>query len=478
MDIPAEKLEICLEVLQQIADDPESIAHEDRIKSLIAKIHKQGRKYSRKHDRTERKIEERQTRENTLIHQLDRQALIQARHNQDRQTIEQTLIVRSQHPEFADDLLERKPEYFQQSVSCYICKQAYREVHFFYHLLCLKCAEFNYAKRDRRADLTGRVALLTGGRIKIGYQLGLRLLQDGARVIITTRFPQDCARRYSLEPDFDRWGDRLQIHGLDLRDIKSLEGFIEYLLARESALDIIINNACQTVKRPLEFYRHLLDREELSGAIKALIPVDGYNQTALLETRSNYREELTDSSQIYFPPQTFDRDGQQVDLRPINSWTLKLDRVSTPELLEVQLVNAIAPFLINSRLKPLLMRSKFARRFIINVSAMEGQFNRKHKTTDHPHTNMAKAALNMMTRTSAADYAEDNIFMNSVDTGWITNENPYPKSQRMEQEQDFYPPLDAIDGMARIYDPIVSGINLPETPLFGHFLKDYFPYPW
>ncbi len=455
MDISAEKLEICLEVLQQIADDPESIADCDRIKSLIAKIHKQGRKYARKHDRTERKIEDRQTRENTLL-------------------------VRSQHPELNRDLLPtaQQSERSQQSISCYICKEGYREVHSFYHLLCPKCAEFNYKKRSQRADLTGRVALITGGRIKIGYQLGLRLLQDGARVIITTRFPQDCARRYSLEPDFNEWCDRLQIHGLDLRDLKSLEGFIEYLLARESALDILINNACQTVKRPLEFYKHLLEQEELSGAVKALIPVDGDIQTALLETRSNYRAELLHSNQMYFPDRTFDRDGQQLDLRPINSWALKLDAVSTPELLEVQLINAIAPFLINSRLKPLLRRSTFDRRFIINVSAMEGQFDRKHKTTNHPHTNMAKAALNMMTRTSAADYAEDNIFMNSVDTGWITNENPYPKSQRMEKEQDFYPPLDVIDGMARIYDPIAVGINLSEIPLFGHFLKDYFPYPW
>ena len=455
MDIAAEKLEICLEVLQQIADDPESIASHDRLKGLIAKIHKQGRKYSRKHDRTERKIEERQTRENTEL-------------------------VRLQHPELNRNLLPiaRYPAHSQQSISCYICKEAYQKVHSFYHLLCPKCAEFNYQKRSQRADLTGRVALITGGRIKIGYQLGLRLLQDGARVIITTRFPQDSARRYSLEPDFNEWRDRLQIHGLDLRDLKSLEGFIEYLLARESALDIVINNACQTVKRPLEFYKHLLAQEELSGAVKALIPVDGDVQTALLETRSNYRLELLHSNQMYFPAQTFDRDGQQLDLRPINSWALKLDAVSTPELLEVQLINAIAPFLLNSKLKPLLMRSRFNRRFIINVSAMEGQFNRQHKTTAHPHTNMAKAALNMMTRTSGADYAEDNIFMNSVDTGWITNENPYPKSQRMEKEQDFYPPLDVIDGMARIYDPIVTGINSPEIPLFGHFLKDYFPYPW
>jgi NAD(P)-dependent dehydrogenase (short-subunit alcohol dehydrogenase family) len=455
MDIAAEKLEICLEVLQQIADDPELIASHDRIKGLIAKIHKQGRKYARKHERTERKIEDRQTRENTLL-------------------------VRSQHPELNRDLLPatQQPERSQQSISCYICKEGYREVHSFYHLLCPKCADFNYKKRSQRADLTGRVALITGGRIKIGYQLGLRLLQDGARVIITTRFPQDCARRYSLEPDFNEWSDRLQIHGLDLRDLKSLEGFIEYLLERESALDILINNACQTIKRPLEFYKHLLEQEELSGAVKALIPVDVNIQTALLETRSNYRAELLHSSQMYFPDRTFDRDGQQLDLRPINSWALKLDAVSTPELLEVQLINAIAPFLINSRLKPLLRLSTFDRRFIINVSAMEGQFDRKHKTTHHPHTNMAKAALNMMTRTSAADYAEDNIFMNSVDTGWITNENPYPKSQRMEKEQDFYPPLDIIDGMARIYDPIAVGINSPEIPLFGHFLKDYFPYPW
>lgn len=480
MDIPAEKLAICLEVLQQIADDPESIAHEDRIKSLIAKIHKQGRKYSRKHERIERKTEDRQTRESTLIHQLERQNDRLEKQIEDRQTREHTLLVRSQHPELDGDLLSAvtTPRYLRQLAACYICKKSYREVHFFYHLLCPDCAEFNYKKRHQRADLTGRVALITGGRIKIGYQLGLRLLQDGARVIITTRFPQDCARRYSLEPDFDRWGDRLHIHGLDLRDIKSLEGFIEYLSVRESALDIIINNACQTVKRPLEFYRHLLEQEELVSVAKALIPIDADSPTPLLETRSNYREELVHSSQIYFPPQTFDRDGQQVDLRPINSWTLKLDRVSTPELLEVQLVNAIAPFLINSKLKPLLMRSRFDRRFIVNVSAMEGQFNRKDKTTDHPHTNMAKAALNMMTRTSAADYAEANIFMNSVDTGWITNENPYPKSQRMEKEQDFYPPLDAIDGMARIYDPIVGGLDRDSTPLSGHFLKDYFPYPW
>ncbi len=332
---------------------------------------------------------------------------------------------------------------------------------------------------------------MTGGRIKIGYQMVLRLLRDGARVILTTRFPYDCAYRYSLEPDFEQWRDRLQIRGLDLRNIPAVETFVRDLCRTESALDTIVNNAAQTIKRPLAFYQHLLDREQeasqiLSKNAQALIAIDGNtlkeksprHQSLLLESQPNYKERLPGAIGDCFPRDRFDADGQQLDLRPGNSWLLKLDEVNTAELLEVQLVNAIAPFILNSKLKPLLLRSSFERRFIINVSAMEGQFNRDSKTPYHPHTNMAKAALNMMTRTSAVDCARDNIFMNSVDTGWITNENPYPKKIRVQEEQGFYTPLDAIDGMARIYDPIVQGIENPAPPMYGHFLKDYAPYPW
>ena len=143
----------------------------------------------------------------------------------------------------------------------------------------------------------------------------------------------------------------------------------------------------------------------------------------------------------------------------------------------MQLVNSVAPFVLNSRLKPLMMRSPFKRRFIVNVSAMEGQF-RRHKTVFHPHTNMAKAALNMMTRTSGEDYAKDGIYMNSVDTGWVTDENPTPKRDKIQEERGFFPPLDIIDGMARIYHPIAEGINLEAEPPFGLFLKDYASCPW
>ena len=154
-----------------------------------------------------------------------------------------------------------------------------------------------------------------------------------------------------------------------------------------------------------------------------------------------------------------------------------MDEVGAQEMLEVQLVNSVAPFLLNSRLKPLMTRSPFGRRFIVNVSAMEGQFYR-HKTVYHPHTNMAKAALNMMTRTSGDDYAKDGIYMNSVDTGWVTEENPGDRRVHKQENLGFYPPLDIIDGMARIYQPIAEGINNQETPVYGKFLKDYGECRW
>jgi NAD(P)-dependent dehydrogenase (short-subunit alcohol dehydrogenase family) len=448
---PAE-VEICLQVLQQIAEDPMTIDRHDRFKTLIAKIHKEGRKKSRQAER-------------------------QQQQTVDRQLQFTTGIVQQQQIE-ALPVAVNAPRELQRSQNCYICKNSYTELHFFYHLLCPTCAELNYHKRHQRADLRGRIALLTGGRIKIGYQLGLRLLRDGARLLVTTRFPHDCIHRYSQEPDFDEWRERLQVYGLDLRHLPSVEAFTTHLQQTESHLDILINNAAQTVKRPLAFYQHLLSAEPLPAALQAAI-APGWNRAAyLLEAAPDESNSLPAIVSPYFPANTFDLDGQQVDKRPENSWSLKLGEVDTLEMLEVQLVNAVAPFILNGKLKSLLSKSPYDRRFIINVSAMEGQFNRHNKTSKHPHTNMAKAGLNMLTRTAAADYALDRIYMNSVDTGWITDENPYPKKNNLQTHRGFFTPLDAIDGMARIYDPIVRGTIESAEPLFGHFLKDYAPYPW
>jgi NAD(P)-dependent dehydrogenase (short-subunit alcohol dehydrogenase family) len=382
---------------------------------------------------------------------------------------------------------------------CYVCKEDFVDLHFFYDSMCPDCAALNYEKRFQSADLTGRVAVVTGARVKIGYQAALMLLRAGAHVVVTTRFPHDAAQRYAREADYDAWADRLSVHGLDLRHVPSVELFAKHMDATLDRLDFLVNNAAQTVRRPAGWYAHLIGAEaacttRLDARAQRLLASHTTLKSQLVargESRA-YHLGLTDPATLsqvpllpedsqtapeLFPEGVYDQDLQQVDRRPRNSWRYALADVPTAELIEVQLVNSIAPFLLCARLKPLMARVSTRDKHIVNVTAMEGIFSRGTKTDKHPHTNMAKASLNMMTLTSAQDYFKDGIHMNAVDTGWVTDEDPIGISERKQKEHDFQPPLDIVDGAARILDPIFDGFRTGHH-VFGRFLKDYAPSSW
>ncbi len=374
--------------------------------------------------------------------------------------------------------------------SCYVCKQRYRDVDAFYHQLCPSCADLNHAKRDARTDLTGRRALLTGGRAKIGMYIALRLLRDGADTTLTTRFPADAVRRFRAMPDSDQWLHRLTVVGTDLRDPAQVVALADRVAA-QGPLDVLINNAAQTVRRTPGSYAQLVAAESVplppgpgpevvdlgrgplqltQGQSTEKHSFDAHNLTALaLTSGSASLDRVAAGTAI-------DAGGLVPDLDAVNSWTQRVDEVDALEMLEVQLCNVTAPFVLISRLRPSLASSPARRTYVVNVSAMEGQFGRGYKGPGHPHTNMAKAALNMLTRTSAREMLEtDGILMTSVDTGWITDERPHPTKSRLADE-GFHAPLDLVDGAARVYDPVVRGEAGEDV--FGVFLKDYVPAAW
>ena len=507
----SEEIQECIAVLQYLAENSVELAHissEQKIAILTAagKISRPDkyelRKRHRDRDRLKRqKIDdhERSARAATGIRSA-REASVFVAPKQ---------ITHTQNGENSQAMQLINPR------ACYICKAEFTRLHFFYDSMCPACAELNYAKRFQTTSLRGQVALITGSRLKIGYQSALMMLRAGAMVIATTRFPVDSAVRYAREKDFDQWKDCLHVYGLDLRHTPSVELFCNYVEQKYDRLDLLINNAAQTVRRPPGFYSHLMANEmidfnALPSAVQSLLRPFEECKTKLLPNRIEklpattaaapalgwngamigiglsssaklsqipYTHDVTLSAEKIFPQGKLDADLQQVDLRETNSWRLRLGDIPTAEMIELQLVNAIAPFVLCNKLSAMMKRDNTGKKHIVNVSAMEGKFHRFTKTDRHPHTNMAKAALNMLTHTSASDLANYGIFMNAVDTGWVTDEDPMALSMRKQTMHDFQPPLDIVDGAARVCDPFFDGI-LTGKHWCGKFLKDYFPVDW
>jgi NAD(P)-dependent dehydrogenase (short-subunit alcohol dehydrogenase family) len=483
LGIDAEDLETCLRVLEQLDELPVDHPHAEVVQRATGRLYKQFRQ--------RRKLEKRAA-ELAADHAVLAATATGAPGRIDDETAGIPLAPRTQRPR-AGTLLRAR--------GCYICKRRYTEVDAFYHQLCPECASFSHARRDARTDLTGRRALLTGGRAKIGMYIALLLLRDGAHTTITTRFPRDAARRFAQLPDSDAWIHRLQIVGVDLRNPAQVVALADRV-SEQGPLDILINNACQTVRRSANAYAPLIDAESAPlpqidlpeivelGAVTAssaaqLGPGDGND--ALLATTPHWAPTphalsalaLTARSASFDRIETgtaIDAGGLVPDLVDTNSWVQNVEHVDPLELLEVQLCNQTAPFILISRLRGALAASNAHRKYVVNVSAMEGQFSRGYKGPGHPHTNMSKAALNMLTRTSAQEMFErDRILMTAVDTGWITDERPHTTKQRLA-ETGFHAPLDLVDGAARVYDPIVQGES--GNDLYGCFLKDYRVSDW
>ncbi len=470
-------------LLERIAAEPARLAtlsHETRVRlakaaGLVSRPDRHERKKVRRAiDKRRREGDRRADRE-----VLDRAGIREARR----------APVFATPPILPEDTAEPPAPPLRGERTCYVCKARFTQLHHFYDQLCGPCAELNWEKRHASADLTGRVALVTGARVKIGYHAAIKLLRAGAHVVVLTRFARDAAARYAREADFAQWSGRLEIHGLDLRHTPSVEALAAHLVATLPRLDYLLNNACQTVRRPPAFYRHMIEAEraialpahtapllaswESARATRRAVGLAAAAELSLMPVVPG--DELEDLA--LFPRDRLDADLQQVDLRGRNSWRLTLAEVPTAELLEVHLVNAVAPFVLTSRLKPLMTRVPTRDAHVVQVSAMEGQFYRAWKTDRHPHTNMAKAALNMLVRTSASDYVKDGIHMNAVDTGWVTDEDPVEIAARKTEEHGFHPPLDVVDGAARICDPIFHGVTTGEHYV-GRFLKDYRPTRW
>lgn len=440
----------CIKVLKILKDDPYNNPDNQLLSGLITKVYKTSKKIKNKEVACDLKA-------------------------QDISLLKESIIAKNAlaNTTLYDDVkTEKQPVYKQLNKprNCYACNELYDKVHFYYGRMCPNCAEDNYMRRFETLDLTGRNAILTGGRVKVGYATALKLLRANANLTVTTRFPASALDNFMKEEDYHTWKDNLYIYGLDLRNLKAVEQFISFYKSKHNCLDILINNAAQTIKYDDNYYLPIVTKEEQlaieynTNKQLKLNPVSVLQNSKLLENAMHNSDF------------EINRFGQPVDTRTKTSWNSKLEEISMYELLEVNLINQISPYFMIKEFTPLLEKSSFHQRFIINVTSSEGQFSYTNKTIFHPHTNMTKAALNMLTKTSGKAYEDMSIYMYAVDVGWIST-GAKEALRKKQFNEGYIPPLDSVDGAARIIHPIFEALK-GNTILVGTLLKNYTIEDW
>ena len=454
---------------------------------------------------------------------------------EDTKDVENRSLLKKKRKKEKED--ETKEKYVYKS--CYICKQklGLDNINKFYGSLCTKCGDYNYSFRTMKLDFSGRIAIVTGGRIKIGYYIVTKLLSYGCKVITTSRFPKDALFKFKEDPEYDLWKNNLIIYPIDFRIIQSTMNFVKYIQKNYSHVDFLINNAAQTVRRTTDYYEYLMpievkklleeDNEKIIKndylSIQKQISEDFEKNKNESEKKENIvkidiqkeseRKQIINSlvslvnqnkdnnekdefiplsviaSQIKIMEEKdqpkvciMGGDGQPYDFsKGKNSWNFELDEIPLEEFIEVQIINAWTPYYLCAKLKPMMMKSPFPDKYIVNVTAVEGIFNH-YKRTTHVHTNMAKAALNMLTRTCGKYMEKNGIYMTCVDTGWVSHMNEMNKiiddeTKEYAENEMVIVPLDELDGAMRVLHPIIEGIKNKKY-FSGILLKDYIKSKW
>ena len=454
---------------------------------------------------------------------------------EDTKDVENRSLLKKKRKKEKED--ETKEKYVYKS--CYICKQklGLDNINKFYGSLCTKCGDYNYSFRTMKLDFSGRIAIVTGGRIKIGYYIVTKLLSYGCKVITTSRFPKDALFKFKEDPEYDLWKNNLIIYPIDFRIIQSTMNFVKYIQKNYSHVDFLINNAAQTVRRTTDYYEYLMpievkklpeeDNEKIIKndylSIQKQISEDFEKNKNKSEKKENIikidiqkeseRKQIINSlvslvnqnkdnnekdefiplsviaSQIKIMEEKdqpkvciMGGDGQPYDFsKGKNSWNFELDEIPLEEFIEVQIINAWTPYYLCAKLKPMMMKSPFPDKYIVNVTAVEGIFNH-YKRTTHVHTNMAKAALNMLTRTCGKYMEKNGIYMTCVDTGWVSHMNEMNKiiddeTKEYAENEMVIVPLDELDGAMRVLHPIIEGIKNKKY-FSGILLKDYIKSKW